>query len=729
MLIGLPGIVSAKAADTAPAIAAVAADDKASTTPADPSAEPAPQTQPTATSADSGQNDGVGDIMVTARRVSESQQRTPIAVTALSGKMLTQIGAVDTLDLSGRAPNVQIVQTGAGAGAASVFIRGIGNNALGFNLNNPVGIYIDDVYMPRLQGSLVDLLDLQRIEILRGPQGTLYGRDSTVGAVKYVSKDPDLEDMHFLGKVDVGNFARRDVLAGASVPIIPGKLALKVDVSSRNQDGYMIGVDANGNPNGKRGNGINRQSGRLALLWTPNDEWRISYIADVNHDDSGSSIPTLILGPNGTKCTPAVAPCSPAFGSPYKTGINLNPLGYDHSWGQSLRVEYDAGIATIKSITAYRELDALDIVDQTRVPGAGVLLNDLKKQNQFSQEIQLTSNSTGPFKWIAGMFYFREHIDHDANLYTTQLVNDTQVSDSYAVFANASYEILSGLHFEVGGRISREKRLIDRVVSPIGGGTPYISGTAGFSETKGTYKVGLDYSISPTVMIYATHSTGYRPGSFASTYASPRVAPVVFGHTNAETAVNNEIGVKSEWFDRRLRANLTAFDTSYKNLQTQATTFPYNVTATDFKFKGVELETEARPIPELSFFASGGYLDADTLSGSAVGKRPRLTPEWQYSVGAEYRVPINDRTQFFININDVYTSSFTTDPSNVSSTFQKAYSLVGANAGVEFANGKYRVSVGGKNLTDAAYFNGTSLNVSQYYGAPRTVFVELQVKL
>jgi len=715
VLAGFPGVLYARTSDPAPAAAKVDDASVATTT---------GQTEPADT-----QNDGVADIIVSARRVSESQQTAPLAVTALSDKMLTQVAAADTLDLSGRAPNVQILQTGAGSGAASIFIRGIGNNALGFNLNNPVGVYIDDVYMPRLQGSLVDLLDLQRIEILRGPQGTLYGRDSTVGAIKYVSKDPDLDDFHALGKVTLGNFDRHDVLAGVSVPIVPGKLAIKVDAASRNETGYMIGVDATGKPDGQHGNGIDRQSARVALLWTPSDDWRLTYEADINRDDSGSSIPTLILGPGGVKCNPTAAPCRPAFGSPYKTGINLKPFGYDHSWGQSLRAEYDAGFMTVKSITAYRELNALDVIDQTRVPGAGVLLKDLKRQNQLSQEFQFTSNSTGPFKWVAGLFYFREHIDHDANLYTTHQVADSQVSNSYAAFANLNYELVRGLHLEVGGRISHERRSIDRIVTPIGGGTPIISGSAGFSETKGTYKVGLDYAISPTVMAYISRSTGYRPGSFASTYASPAVAPVVFGHTGSETAENNEIGLKSEWFDRHLRVNLAAFDTKYKNLQTQATSFPYNVTATDFKFRGIELEAEARLTREFSVFASGGYLDADTLSGSNLGKRPRLTPEFQYSIGAEYRVHLDDRTQFFINANDVYTSSYTTDPSNLSSTFQKAYSLVGANAGFDLENGKYRISVGGKNLTDAAYFNGTSLNVSQYYGAPRTVFLELQVKL
>ncbi|MFA6117439.1 MAG: TonB-dependent receptor [Sphingomonas sp.] len=679
---------------------------------------------------EAGEDDGgLADITVTARRVSENQQRTPVAITALSGVMLQQLATADSLDLSGRAPNVQIIQTGAGAGAASVFIRGIGNNALGFNLANPVGVYVDDVYMPRLQGSLIDLLDLERVEILRGPQGTLYGRDSTVGAIKYVSKLPDLNDSHFLGRAVLGNFDRRDVMLGASVPIVPGQLAMKVDLSSRSQTGYMIGVDATGKDDGQRGNGIDRQSGRLSLLWTPGDAWRVNFVADISNDDSGSTIPTRISSPSGGTCAPAVAACVFRFGSPYKTGINVVPAGYARAWGTSLRVEYDAGPAVIKSITAFRKLDSLDVIDQTRLPGAGVLLKDLKRQDQFSQELQIASNTDSRLRWVAGLVYFHEKIDHDANLYTTHNVADTQKADSYAAFVNLNYEVLDGLRVEAGGRISREKRWIDRVVFPIGGGTPYLTGTASFSETKGTYKFGIDYAITPEIMIYASHSTGYRPGSFASTYASPRVPQVVFGNTGAETAKNNEIGLKSEWLGRRLRVNVAAFDTKYDNMQTQSTAVPYNVTATDFSFKGVEVEIEARPTRELSLFASGGYLDANTLSGANVNRRPRLTPEFQFSIGGEYRYTLNSGTELFLNVNNVYTSDYTTDPSNVSSAFQKAYSLLGANIGAEFDSGKYRLSVGGKNLTDTAYFNGTSLNVSQYFGAPRTVYVEMQVKL
>ena len=136
----------------------------------------------------------------TARRFAENLQSTPVAVSAFTNSVMRQFAIADATDLSGRAPNVQIMQTGAGSGAVSIFIRGTGNTALGFNLENPVGMYVDDVYLPRLQGSLIDALEFDRIEILRGPQGTLYGRDSTVGAVKYISKQPDLYNPSYSGK-------------------------------------------------------------------------------------------------------------------------------------------------------------------------------------------------------------------------------------------------------------------------------------------------------------------------------------------------------------------------------------------------------------------------------------------------------------------------------------------------------------------------------------------------
>ena len=171
------------------------------------------------------------------------------------------------------------------------------------------------------------------------------------------------------------------------------------------------------------------------------------------------------------------------------------------------------------------------------------------------------------------------------------------------------------------------------------------------------------------------------------------------------------------------------FHTKYENEQTQATSFPYNVTATDFNFKGFEMELEAKPISELSIFANLGLLRASTLSGPQAGLHPHFAPSVQYSVGAEYKTPVTEQVSVFAGVNDVYTSTFSTDPSDIPSVMQSAYSLLGAQVGLDFNDGKYRVYVDGKNLTDKAYFIATSPNVVQFYGPPRTIFVTLAARL
>ncbi len=678
---------------------------------------------------DTSNTAALSPVTVTARRFAENLQSTPVAVSAFTNTIMRQLAIEDATDLSGRAPNVQIMQTGAGSGAVSIFIRGTGNTALGFNLENPVGMYVDDVYLPRLQGSLIDALEFDRIEVLRGPQGTLYGRDSTVGAIKYISKQPDLYDASYDGDVTLGDFDRRDVRVSASVPIVPGELAVSVDAATRNEVGYMEGVNSAGVPTGQFGNGLDRQSARTQILWTPDEHWKINLEADVADDKSGSTQATPLVSESGGPCVSEVAPCRTLFSSPYLTGINTsdNP-GFDDTAGTSAHVEYDAPWGTVKSITAYRNLQELDAIDLSQVPDTSRILPDTKNQEQVSQELQLHSKP-GRLSWLFGLFYFREHIAHYADFLGLQLNDDHQTSNSYAGFADITYALLDNLHLDVGGRFTDEDRSIYRAVLPVTSGPAIIAGSAGFSETKPTYKVGLDYEITPDLMAYVSNATGYRPGSFSSTYAFPAVAPVVFGHTNSETAVSTEIGIKSQWLENRLRANLDVFHTEYQNAQTQATSFPYNVTATNFNYKGVELELDARPIPELTFYGSLGVLSADTESGPDAGLRPHFAPPIEYSLGAEYRKDVGHQVTLFAGINDVYTAQFTTDPSNIPSVTQSAYYLLGAQLGAEFQGGKYQITLDGKNLTNSAYFLATSPNAVQFYGPPRTVFVTLSAHL
>lgn len=663
----------------------------------------------------------VEQVTVTARRVSENLQSTPVPVSAFGEAQLERLAVQNATDLSGVAPNVQIAQTGAGTGAMQVFIRGIGLNALAFNLENPVGVYLDDVYLGRIQGSLLDMLDFERIEILRGPQGTLYGRNSTVGALKYVTRGPDLNDAHFRGEATFGDYARADARVSASAPVIPGTLALKFDAATRSQDGYIIGVDAAGVPTGERGNGIHRQSARVAAVWLPAENWKVDLTADYAIDRSGSTqgTPITSVNPPGP-CNSAVAPCRDLFGSPYEAGLNNANSGHNLVAGGSARVEFDTGWGSFKSISSFRRLNGLDAIDFTAVPGAGSLLPDHKRQNQISQELQLASRPGQRLTWITGLFYFREHINHNSNFVFLQLNDDHQTSNSYAAFGDATYELFEAFHVDLGARVSKDDKKIDRAILPENGGPDVLAGSGSFSTNKTTYKVGFDYALTTDILAYATYSTGYRPGSYASTYAFPPVTPVLLGHTSTETASNVEVGVKSQWLDNRLRLNATAFHTNYNDLQQQSSTFPYPITTYNIALKGAELEVEARPLAALMFYASLGLLDAHISSGPQDGVRPRFTPKVQYSAGGEYRVPVA-QAELFAGANVVYTSKFTTDDANIPSVTQDCYALFAAQLGLEFRDGKYRVSIDGKNLSNKVYFLATSPDSEKFYAPPRTI--------
>lgn len=684
---------------------------------------------PLASAQQADSNAGIEEVTVTARRVEENLQRTPVTVTAFGVAQLERFAVDNAADLSGRAPNVQIAPVGAGTGAMQVFIRGIGLNALAFNLENPVGVYLDDVYLGRIQGSLLDMLEFERIEILRGPQGTLYGRNSTVGAVKYVSKQPDLEESHFRGAATFGDYSRNDLKFSASVPIRPGELAAKLDVGVRNQDGYIYGVDAQGNRTGELANGVERQSARLSVLWLPSEDWRVSLTADYGIDRSGSSQGTPLISTNGGPCASTVAPCTNLFGSAYEAGLNNANSGRNEVGGASAKVEYDMGWATAKSITAYRYLDGFDAIDFTAVPGAGSLLPDKKDQYQISQELQLASNADQRLTWIGGLYYFRESIQHDSNFVFLQLNDDKQESDSYAVFADATFAITEDFRVNAGARYSYDDKHIDRAVLPTTGGAPIIEGSASFNTNETTYKVGADYTITPDVMVYATYATGYRPGSFASTYAFPPVPAVLLGNTDIETAANLEGGVKSQWLDDRLRFNLTAFDTAYEDLQQQSSTFPYPITTYDIDLKGIEVEVEARPIAALTLFGSLGLLDAEIATGPQAGDRPRYTPKTQYMIGAEYRADLPRGIELFAGVNMVRTSQITTDDANIPSVTQGDYTLTNAQVGLDFEDGKYRVTVDGKNLSDEEYFLATSPDSERFFAPPRMIFVTFAVNL
>ena len=391
--------------------------------------------------------------------------------------------------------------------------------------------------------------------------------------------------------------------------------------------------------------------------------------------------------------------------------------------------------ATLKSITSYRILRDFDAVDLTGLPGADLLLPDHKNQHQVSEELQLLSNQNQRLTWVAGLFFYDENIRHSDNFINYWLNSDHQVSNSYAVYGDATYRITDKLHFEAGLRVSEDTKTIARTIYSFPLLTPLFDGTGSFSTSAVTYKLGLDYAVTPDSLAYLTYSTGYRPGSFGETYPGPAqiASGAVLTHLNNETANNVELGLKNEFFDHHWRLNADAFYTQYSNLQTESSVSPYPVLSNNVDLKGVELETEAKPLGGLILFGNASYLAADIKSGPGAGSTLQYAPKFKFAIGGDYRQPITDNIALFLDASVTYTSTFTTDsppvPSNILlSVTQKSYSLVNAQVGADFDNGRYRVALSGKNLGNTVYFYGTSPGTEQFFGPPRMILGSLSVR-
>ena len=657
------------------------------------------------------------EIVVTARRREESLQTAPVAVSAFNEAALERQQVRNLVDLNLAVPGVLITQTGGSASAAQVFIRGIGQDSLGFNSETPIGIYMDDVYMGRVQGTLVDFIDIERVEILRGPQGTLYGRNSTAGAVKYVLRRPDLQQSRFVADATFGSYDRMDFRATASIPLLPGRLALKLDAVVRNEDGYIDGVDATGARTGDDRNGVDRQGGRLALLWQVSDDVSAEINADLTRDRSGTSISTPIVCVAG-----ANSACQPRFGSPYLAGLNLDDQELDSS-GVALRLGWDLGWADFKSVTAARELEFVDSIDLSAVPGAPLPIISTNDHSQWSQEFQLTSAGDGPWSWVAGAFYFHEKSEPDSTFLGGRRNVDRQTTDSIALYGEASYAFGNGFTLTVGGRWTEDEKDIDReIYIPVSAATPAVSTSGRFKDDVFTPKVSLSWQVNDSALLYATYAEGYKSGGFSETWPATLVAAE--GQFDSEQVESYELGAKTTWLDDRLTLNLAVYQTDYDGLQqSRLTASSFSVLTSDVRIRGVEFEFVARPLPQWLIYGNAGLLDDEILRSNIPGdnldRRLRYAPERTYKLGTEYRVPLVDfSAEFFAGLSVAHMGSTPMDQLNTQSIFMPSYEIIDAQLGVVFGDGRWTVTAGGRNIDDTAYWRSGIGGLGRFYAQP-----------
>ncbi|WP_286774497.1 MULTISPECIES: TonB-dependent receptor [unclassified Sphingomonas] len=684
---------------------------------------------------------GLSEVVVTAQKRAEPLQKTPISIMAVTGADINKLGIADITDLRSVVPSLQVTPHPNSATTARVFIRGVGNNDDQITVDPSVAVYLDGIYIARGQGLTSDIAEVERIEVLRGPQGSLYGRNATGGAINYITKAPELGVFSGKQTIDYGNYNAFTTRTNLNVPI-GDKLAVQLAYLHSQKDGFVRNA---GTGEARFGDQL-RDAYRAAVEWKPVDtiELRYSYDRSLTRDT-----PAYIA------YVPAFYPSvidRPTQGSPAVRNLRPNRvLVQGHSLTASWQVSDDI---TLKSLTGYRQLD--NRTDQNYLTGAVgpfplFITNFDQHQHQWSEELQLIgSTADHQLEYVLGGYWFDEKAHSfdttvpagRPSLARTATVHNT----AYAVYAQATWRptFLTGLYLTGGLRWSHDQRqatLAQTVVPAAGASIPLAPGAGDNSFSNVSPTVVLGYNVNRDVNLYLKYAKGYKAGGYnlrASTIARFEQG---FG---PESLDSYEAGIKSSWLNNHLRANLAVFQSNYRDIQVNVQSDPTNPAITDIlnagkaRIKGAEFDLTMKPSSNLSVSLNYAYLDAKYLkivsqTGADVTKNYFFVeaPKNTLSASAEYYFPKTSIGTFSANV-QYYMQSKKYTSSNDPRYIVGDYGLLNARltlSDIPVGFGKWELAVYAKNLTDekyyAAYFN-TGLPGAMF-GEPRSYGVQLSV--
>jgi iron complex outermembrane receptor protein len=707
-----------------------------------------------------------GEIVVTSRKREEKLQEIPIAVSVVTSDDLENIAATDISTIQDYVPNVSIYQGRNQSTTLTAFIRGVGQSDPLWGVDPGVGLYIDDVYIARAQGALLDVYDVERVEVLRGPQGTLYGKNTIGGAIKYVTK-PMTDQPQAKITYSPGSFNTQEFRGMISGPIVEGKLRGKAAFAKLTRDGYGTNLYTGRDVSDK-----NTTAWRLGLEFLPVDNLSFQLNYDHTQDDAEP------LGYKRLQANPLCplflgAPCEP-FDNNFDTESGLAPLNSTDSTGYSLTVAWDISDALkFKSITAYRETDTENNIDFDTTPAPIVDSAPIYFDDQTTQEFQLVY--TGSDKWdgVVGLFYFDGKAGGTVKatfVGSTFTTTDGDVAtESYAVYADANVHLTDKLTLNLGIRPTREKKTgrAFNVLNTDGTFEDILVVLADFKDdvtfTSWAPKIGLEYQFNPDVMGYVKANRGFKSGGY-NVRAQSEIYPESALPFDDEVMTVGEIGVKTVLFNRSLVFNAAAFYGDYSDIQVSTFTsydsdgdgeddafFGNFLNAGNATIKGVELEYNwSSP----TFFGLSGflaYLDAKPDSfldedndGFVDTQVITNAPEWTGSIRANFDFPLfggllTASVGYSYRDTSVLTNEGGADPRDptgmtpLEPLSQDAYGLVDAWVSWLSRNGHWRFGVTGKNLTDEDYLiTGYNLPVfgvvTGSYGAPRTVVGTLEYR-
>jgi iron complex outermembrane receptor protein len=720
----------------------------------------------------SAQAGAIEEVLVTARRREESLQNVPIAITAVTAEQL-QVSAVRTLeDLTAFAPNIKVNAGRATNSTINAYIRGVGQNDPLWGFEPGVGIYIDDVYLARPQAALLDVYDVERIEVLRGPQGTLYGKNTIAGAIKYVTRDIT-GPATLTASATGGSYSQRDVKLSGSMPVTD-HIYLGAAVAYLRRDGYgQVADDGTARVFNQVGDDVSDKDvlaarANVTFVWGEDSKLRI--LADTVQDNSNAA--------GGQRLNNFI---QPALANRFDTRTDM-PVDKERFLVDGVSATYTQSLDSafaLKLIGAYREGQGRQFIDFEELNANIFQVPGAYRDNQGSGEAQL--NWSGDrVKAVGGLYYFSGKAcgSFDASLGGIGLTSLTQgcvKTDSTAIYADTTWAATDRVNVSVGlrwnqdqktasvfvaqyvGRLPADQTLFDRNALPAGFALLAVQSdyTSKRTFSNVSPRIGVDMHFTDHVMGYIGYSRGFKSGGF-DMRGNAAANPATKDGYDSETADSVEAGVKSTLFDDTLQLNATVFYTPYKDVQITTQQFqivagnPTNVTAVLNAGKqlneGAELESVWRPIEPLTLTLNVGYLNSrfeDFLIGCtppAAGctvnatalNRPINAPRWTSSLSGQYQWAMS-RGTLLAYLGYQYRTMTKVANTIASVTDQPAYGILDVGLSFTTQDRAWRISVDGKNLGDKTYrvagydFGNPGVGalggVSQigFYGPPRTV--------
>ena len=694
----------------------------------------------------------IEEIVVTARKRAESLQDAPISITAMTAESMERAGVENVADLARRTPGLQYGDFGD-LKLSPTALRGVVGGAGSAGADPAVGYYVDEVFVGQGAGANLDLYDIERVEVLRGPQGTLYGRNTIGGVVSITTKRPS-EALEASGEVQLGNYNSRRFAGSVSGAILPGVVSGKLAVIKESRDGFEDNVLLNRDVNNRDGWSVRGQ-----LLFDIAADTSLLLTADHQEADNEPLV-FETLSYNNAKALPQLLAARgfPRNADPFDRKVQADSVTKEtlDASGVAATFKTKIGEIGITNVASYRRHEYYSRTDTDRSPLKFLYDGDPEKVWRWSEELR-ADFTTGPVDWLVGLYYFRQNTNNQSFVEigsdladvlgapslagTLAGSNGRLDTTSKAVFASATWKVNERIEATLGGRYTRDEKSIHYTQSdPIGllGGNADIRASDSWAEF--TPNANVRYRFTPDIIGYVTASKGFKSGGFNDALGDANgigFAP--------ETLWNYEAGVKSTLFDRRVVLNAALYYMKWDNIQLSqdnpATPAfdPIILNGGAAHSQGVEVELTARPIPALEIGANlsvqqAEYDDGVLPSGEPLRKLP-FAPDYSGMISADYRIPLEGVGELSLfGEYQLRGRSYLTNNNDPDGRVGP-YGLLNLRVSLASEDGRWRLSLWGKNLTDEIYKQrlfdlANQDQIGQKFivlGEPRTYGVELKV--